>query len=156
MTQTPQQQVAPPLDGTAARGRLVMLAILALVVVVPLVNLQSLLNDGLPAGLRAGMAHFTYTVGMAASILLVVLWYFAWAGCRRAGMALGGLYLAAATIGILVPLLGAAGGSELRVGWPLSMALVSIYGFGGWSLLTSSAIRQFQAHQRAMRLLAGR
>lgn len=97
------------------------------------------------------MAHFAYSIGLTASVLLVLLWYFAWAGCRRAGLALGGLYLVAAILGMAVPLIGLFAGNELRVGWAISLVLVGVYGLGGWSLIASSSVERFQAYQRTAR-----
>jgi hypothetical protein len=128
-----------------------MFAILVLVVVVPLVNLQSIMADGLPRGLQTGMAHFTFTVGMTASVLMVLLWYFAWTGCRRAGLALGILYLVAAATGVLVPLTSVVSGNELRGGWSFSLLLVGVYGVGGWALMAAESVDRFQAFQRAVR-----
>ena len=128
-----------------------MLSVLVLVVVVPLVNLRSLMQGGLPKGLQSGMAHFTYSIGLIASVLLVLLWYFAWVGCRRASLALGGLYLLAAILGMSVPLIGWFAGNELRVGWTISLVLVAVYGMGGWSLIASSSVERFQTFQRAAR-----
>jgi len=151
MTEAPHQPLLPRASEEIARGRWVMLSVLVLVVAVPLVNLRSLMQDGLPRGLQAGMAHFAYSIGLTASVLLVLLWYFAWVGCRRAGLALGALYLLAACLGMAVPLIGLFTGNELRGGWTISLVLVGVYGLGGWSLVASPSVERFQAYQRAAR-----
>jgi hypothetical protein len=131
------------------RGRLVMLSILALILVIPAVNLTQIMRRGVPAGLQQGDMQTAYVIGMFFSVILVLAWYYAWRGRRRARLVLGWVYLLAALmIGVMALALGIVG-FALPPGWPLGMIFVAIYGCGGWVLLASPAIRDFQKAQRA-------
>lgn len=136
-------------DGRAARrGRLVMLAILLLILVIPAVNIIQIMRQGVPAGFQHGDMRIAYVVGMFFSVLLVLAWYYAWRGRRRARLVLGWAYLLAATLIVIAALALYVSGIALPAGWPAAMAFVAVYGCGGWVLLVSPAIVDFQSRQR--------
>jgi len=135
----------------ANRGRLVMLAILPLVLMVPGVNLLQISRGGVPEILRQGDMSLAYVVGLSCSVLLVVAWLLAWRGRRRPRLLLGWVYLLAATLIVSVPALLWLSGVPLPPGWSFGLAVALVYGAGGWRLLVSPNVIAFQGRQRARR-----
>ncbi len=138
---------------TAAQiwGRRVMLAIFALVVAIPTVNFRRLMTEGVPAGLQHGDINLAYAIGMFFSVLLVLVWYFAYIGRGRARVALGMIYLLTTSVTVVVPLVLLFLGTALPPSWPISIGLASVYGLAGWVLLVSPNIKAFQHYQRQLR-----
>lgn len=132
-------------------GRRVMLAVLSLVLAVPAVNLRRLMTEGVPLGLQHGEINFAYVVGMFFSVLLVLVWYFAYVGRGRARVMLGIVYLLTTSLTVVVPMTLLFKGMDLPPSWPISIGLASVYGLAGWVLLVSTNIKAFQHYQRQLR-----
>ncbi|MBT4490537.1 MAG: hypothetical protein HOC72_23565 [Rhodospirillaceae bacterium] len=135
-------------------GRRVMLAVLALVVVIPMVNFRRLMTEGVPVGLQHGEINLAYAIGMFFSVLLILVWYFAYVGRGKARVMLGIIYLLTTSVTVVVPLTLLFLGTTLPPSWPISIALASVYGLAGWVLLVSSNIKAFQLYQRQLRSLS--
>ena len=99
-------------------GRRVMLAVLSLVLAVPAVNLRRLMTEGVPLGLQHGEINFAYVVGMFFSVLLVLVWYFAYVGRGRARVMLGIVYLLTTSLTVVVPMTLLFKGTDLPPSWP--------------------------------------
>jgi hypothetical protein len=132
-------------------GRRVMLAIFALVVTIPAVNFRRLMTEGVPAGLQHGDINLAYAIGMFFSVLLILVWYFAYTGRGRARVMLGMIYLLTTSVTVVVPLILLFLGTVLPPSWPISIGLASVYVLAGWVLLVSPNIKAFQHYQRQLR-----
>ncbi|MBT4488524.1 MAG: hypothetical protein HOK30_23980 [Rhodospirillaceae bacterium] len=135
-------------------GRRVMFAVLSLVVAIPLVNMRRLMTDGLPVGLERGEINYAYVIGMFFSVLLILVWYYAYVGRNRARVMLGIVYLLTTSVTVVVPLTLMFMGTTLPASWPISIALAATYGLAGWVLLVSSNIKAFQYYQKQIRAAA--
>ena len=135
-------------------GRRGMLAVLALAVVIPMVNFRRLMTEGVPVGLQHGEINLAYAIGMFFSVLLILVWYFAYVGRGKARVMLGIIYLLTTSVTVVVPLTLLFLGTTLPPSWPISIALASVYGLAGWVLLVSSNIKAFQLYQRQLRSLS--
>ena len=135
-------------------GRRVMFAVLSLVVAIPLVNMRRLMTDGLPVGLERGEINYAYVIGMFFSVLLILVWYYAYVGRNRARVMLGIVYLLTTSVTVVVPLTLMFMGTTLPASWPFSIALAATYGLAGWVLLVSSNIKAFQYYQKQIRAAA--
>ena len=134
-------------------GRRVMLAVLALVIAIPMVNFRRLMTEGVPTGLQHGDINLAYAAGMFFSVLLILVWYFAYVGRGKARVMLGVIYLLTTSVTVVVPLTLLFFGTALPSSWPISIALASVYGLAGWGLLVSTNIKAFQLYQRRLRAL---
>ncbi len=134
-------------------GRRIMLAVLALVITIPMVNFRRLMTEGVPAGLQHGNINLAYAVGMFFSVLLILVWYFAYVGRGKARVMLGMTYLLTTSVTVVVPLTLLFFGTTLPPSWPISIALASVYGLAGWVLLVSANIKAFQLYQRQLRAI---
>ncbi|NQV61088.1 MAG: hypothetical protein HQ502_15585 [Alphaproteobacteria bacterium] len=134
-------------------GRRVMFAVLALVIAIPMVNFRRLMTEGVPVGLQHGDINLAYAVGMFFSILLILVWYFAYVGRGQARVMLGMIYLLTTSVTVVVPLTLLFLGTVLPPSWPISIGLASVYGLAGWVLLVSPNIKAFQLYQRQLRSL---
>ncbi len=134
-------------------GRRVMFAVLALVIAIPMVNFRRLMTEGVPVGLQHGDINLAYAVGMFFSILLILVWYFAYVGRGQARVMLGMIYLLTTSVTVVVPLTLLFLGAVLPPSWPISIGLASVYGLAGWVLLVSPNIKAFQLYQRQLRSL---
>ena len=132
-------------------GRRVMLAVFALVVAIPVVNFRRLMTEGVPMGLQHGDINVAYAIGMFFSVLLVLVWYFAYVGRGRARVMLGLIYLLTTSVTVVVPMTLLFLGTDLPPSWPISIGLASVYGLAGWVLLVSANIKAFQLYQRQVR-----
>ncbi len=132
-------------------GRRVMFAVLSLVVAIPFVNLRRLMTDGLPIGLETGEINYAYVAGMFFSVLLILVWYYAYVGRRRARVMLGVVYLLTTSLTVVVPLTLLFMGTALPPSWPIAIALAGVYGLAGWVLLFSANIKAFQYYQLRVR-----
>ena len=135
-------------------GRRVMFAVLSLVVAIPLVNMRRLMTEGLPIGLERGQINFAYVIGMFFSVLLILVWYFAYTGRVQARVMLGVVYLLTTSITVVVPMTLMFMGTVLPPSWPFAIGLASIYGLAGWVLLVSPNIKAFQLYQQQVRSAA--
>lgn len=129
------------------RGRRVMLAILALIMVVPFINLRQLFRDEVPNLLRDGDMNLAYTAGMFFSVMLILVWYYAYVGRRKPRIALGLIYVTTAAIVLVLPSLLMLAGTPLPDGWIFGLLVAVIYGAAGWTLLYSQNVRAFQRYQ---------
>lgn len=132
-------------------GRRVMFAVLALVIAIPTVNFRRLMTEGIPSGLQHGDINLAYAIGMFFSVILILVWYFAYVGRVRARVMLGIIYLLTTSVTVVVPLTLMFMGTELPPSWPISIGLASVYGLAGWVLLVSANIKAFQLYQRRLR-----
>tara|TARA_R110002167_G_scaffold14954_5_gene60208 strand:- start:435 stop:899 length:465 start_codon:yes stop_codon:yes gene_type:complete len=133
------------------RGRRVMLAILALIMVVPVINLRQLFRGEVPMLLRDGDMNLAYAAGMFFSVLLILVWYYAYVGRRKPRIALGLIYTTTACLVVALPSVLVLFGTPLPDGWQVGVAVVLIYGSAGWTLLYSRNVRAFQRYQLAVR-----
>ncbi len=85
------------------------------------------------------------------SVLLVLVWYYAYVGRGKARMMLGIIYLLTTSITVVVPLTLLFMGTVLSSSWPISTSLAAVYGLAGWVLLVSSDIKAFQLYLRQVR-----
>ncbi len=131
-------------------GRRVMFAVLSLVIVIPLVNLRILMRDGVPIGLERGEINLAYAGGMFFSVLLILVWYYAYKGRQKARVMLGLVYLITTSITVVVPLMLLFMGTVLPASWPISISLAAVYGLAGWVLLVSANIKAFQNYQQQL------
>jgi len=134
-------------------GRRVMFAVLALVIAIPMVNFRRLMTEGVPVGLQHGDINLAYAIGMFFSVLLILVWYFAYVGRGQARVMLGMIYLLTTSVTVVVPLTLLFLGTVLPPSWPISIGLASVYGLAGWVLLVSPNIKAFQLYQRQLRSL---
>ncbi|MBC8242472.1 MAG: hypothetical protein H8E30_18650 [Alphaproteobacteria bacterium] len=134
-------------------GRRVMFAVLALVIAIPMVNFRRLMTEGVPVGLQHGYINLAYAIGMFFSVLLILVWYFAYVGRGQARVMLGMIYLLTTSVSVVVPLTLLFLGTALPPSWPISIGLASVYGLAGWVLLVSPNIKAFQLYQRQLRSL---
>ncbi|MBL6952637.1 MAG: hypothetical protein ISR50_08390 [Alphaproteobacteria bacterium] len=134
-------------------GRRVMFAVLALVIAIPMVNFRRLMTEGVPVGLQHGDINLAYAIGMFFSVLLILVWYFAYVGRGQARVMLGMIYLLTTSVSVVVPLTLLFLGTALPPSWPISIGLASVYGLAGWVLLVSPNIKAFQLYQRQLRSL---
>jgi len=148
--QAAPRQRAMPQTMTRAQiwGRRVMLAVLSLVLAIPVVNMRRLMTEGIPTGLQHGNINYAYVIGMFFSVLLVLVWYFAYKGRGQARIMLGIIYLVTTSVTVVVPLTLLFLGTTLPPSWPISISLAAVYGLAGWVLLVSSNIKAFQLYQR--------
>lgn len=130
------------------RGRRLVWAIFPFVFVVPLANMKQAANGTLQGALAHGPLNWAYAFGLAASILLILLWYFIWRGSARARVALGLIYGAVLALmavgGALIWLADLA----LPRGWPALLVAFYLYALVTWALLCSQAVQAFQQAQR--------
>ena len=138
---------------TAAQvwGQRVMYSVLALVIAIPLVNMRKLMSEGIPQGLRYGDINLAYVGGLFFSVLLILVWYYAYVGRNGARVMLGMVYLIATSVTVVMPLTWLFLGNHLPASWPVSLVLASVYGLAGWVLLVSTNIKAFQRYQRRAR-----
>lgn len=129
------------------RGRRVMLAILALIMVVPFINLRQMFRDEVPNLLRAGDLNIAYTAGMFFSVLLILVWYYAYVGRRKPRIVLGLIYVTTAALVLGLPAVLVLAGTPLPAGWLAGLIAAVIYGAAGWTLLYSRNVRAFQRYQ---------
>ena len=141
----------PAMTSAQIWGRRVMLVVFALVIVIPMVNFRRLMTEGVPAGLQHGDINLAYAMGMFFSVLLILVWYFAYVGRGRARVVLGIVYLLTTSITVVVPLTLLAMGTALPSSWPISIGFAMVYGLAGWVLLVSANIKAFQHYQRQIR-----
>jgi len=150
----PSAEAAKPvpesMSSAAIWGRRVMFAVLSLVVVIPVVNMRRLLTDGIPRGLEHGDINIAYVIGMFFSVLLILVWYFAYVGKGKARVMLGAVYLITTSLTVVLPLTLLFMGTTLPPSWPISISLAAVYGLAGWVLLVSPNIKGFQKHQRQL------
>lgn len=141
----------------ARRGRWLMLTVLMLLLFIPLVHLrQAFAGEGHLEGLGPELI-VTVAFGVASSICLLVIWYFAWTGGRRSRIFLGWIFvLVAALLAAIWFAFFHNGGAEIPLVWTILFVVVTLYGLCGWILLDSQSIRSFQAHQLALRKTADR
>ncbi len=132
-------------------GRRVMLAVLSLVLAIPVVNMRRLITEGIPTGLQHGNINYAYVIGMFFSVLLILVWYYAYVGRGKARIMLGIIYLLTTSVTVVVPLTLLFLGTTLPPSWPISISLAAVYGLAGWVLLVSSNIKAFQLYQRQVR-----
>ena len=132
-------------------GRRVMFAILSLVGAIPLVNMRRLLTKGLPVGLERGDINIAYVIGMFFSVLLILVWYFAYTGQVKARIMLGVVYLLTTSVTVVVPLTLLFMGTTLPASWPFAISLAALYELAGWVLLVSANIKAFQHYQQQLR-----
>ncbi len=132
-------------------GRRVMLAVLSLVLAIPVVNMRRLITEGIPTGLQHGNINYAYVIGMFFSVLLILVWYYAYVGRGKARIMLGIIYLLTTSVTVVVPLTLLFLGTALPPSWPISISLAAVYGLAGWVLLVSSNIKAFQLYQRQIR-----
>jgi hypothetical protein len=132
-------------------GRRVMFAVLSLVVAIPLVNMRRLMTEGLPIGMERGEINVAYVIGMFFSVLLILVWYFAYTGRNRARVMLGVVYLLTTSVTVVVPMTLMFMGTVLPPSWPIAIGLASVYGLAGWVLLVSTNIKAFQLYQQQVR-----
>lgn len=135
------------------RGRRLVWAIFPFVFIVPLANLKQAANGTVAAALASGPLNWAYATGLAASVLLILLWYFTWRGSNRARLALGAIYGGVLAIGLAGGVLVFLAGASLPAGWPALIVAFYLYALVTWALLCSEAVVAFQNLQR--RPLAG-
>ena len=128
-----------------------MLAILVLIMVVPAINLRQLFRDQVPSLLQVGYLTLAYTSVMFFSVLLVLVWYYAYVGRRKPRIALGLIYVTTASLVVGFPAILLMLGTPLPGGWQLGVLVAVIYGAAGWTLLYSQNVRAFQYYQLAHR-----
>ncbi len=133
------------------RGRRVMLAILALIMVVPFINLRQMFRNEVPNLLRAGDLNIAYAAGMFFSVLLILVWYYAYVGRRKPRIALGLIYVTTAALVLGLPAILMLAGTPLPDGWVVGLVVALIYGAAGWTLLYSRNVRAFQRYQQTTR-----
>lgn len=133
------------------RGRLVLWAVLAFVLMVPVVNIKKLFTDGIPVAFDIGDMGLVLIIGVLFSIGLIAVWVMAYRGDRKSRVALGVCYLAATALIAAMPLTIWAKGASVPTGWQLTFAVAGTYGLVGWVLLFSDSIKAFQSHQLARR-----
>ena len=78
------QTVPQTMTGAQIWGRRVMLAVLSLVPAIPVVDMRRLMTEGIPTGLQHGEINFAYVIGMFFSVLLVLVWHYAYVGRGKA------------------------------------------------------------------------
>ncbi len=140
-----------PMAEPELRGRRVMLAILALIMVVPFINLRQMLRDEVPSLLKVGDLNIAYATGMFCSVLLILVWYYAYVGRRKPRIALGLIYVTTASLVLGLPAILMVAGTPLPSGWSIGLVAALIYGAAGWTLLYSQNVRAFQRYQLATR-----
>ncbi|MBT3332597.1 MAG: hypothetical protein HOK21_03270 [Rhodospirillaceae bacterium] len=148
---SPDNPLPQSMSSAAIWGRRVMLAVLSLVVAIPVVNMRRLLTEGIPNGLENGDINIAYVIGMFFSVLLILVWYFAYVGKGKARVMLGAVYLITTSLTVVLPIALLFMGTELPPSWPISISLAAIYGLAGWVLLVSPNIKAFQQYQRQLR-----
>ena len=132
---------------TELRGRRVMLAILALIMVVPVINLRQMFRDEVPSLLKVGDLNIAYAAGMFCSVLLILVWYYAYVGRRKPRIALGLIYITTASLVLGFPAILMFAGTPLPSGWLMGLIAALVYGAAGWTLLYSRNVRAFQRYQ---------
>ena len=80
-----------------------MLAVLSLVPAIPVVDMRCLMTEGIPTGLQHDEINFAYVIGMFFSVLLVLVWYYAYVGRGKARIMLGIVYLLTTSVTVVVP-----------------------------------------------------
>ena len=145
------QTVPQTMTGAQIWGRRVMLAVLSLVPAIPVVDMRRLMTEGIPTGLQHGEINFAYVIGMFFSVLLVLVWYYAYVGRGKARIMLGIVYLLTTSVTVVVPSALLFMGTALPLSWPISISLAAVYGLAGWVFLVSSNITAFQFYQRQVR-----
>jgi hypothetical protein len=85
------------------------------------------------------------------SVLLILVWYFAYVGKSKARVMLGAVYLITTSLTVVLPLTLLFMGTTLPPSWPISISLAAVYGLAGWVLLVSPNIKGFQKYQRQLR-----
>lgn len=128
-----------------------MLAILVLILVVPAINLRQLFRDEVPTLLRVGDMNIAYAAGMFFSVVLILVWYYAYTGHRRPRIALGLIYVTTAGIATALAALLIFMGSPLPGSWQVGLIVAVLYGAAGWALVYSQNIRAFQRYQLELR-----
>jgi len=145
------QTVPQTMTGAQIWGRRVMLAVLSLVPAIPVVDMRRLMTEGIPTGLQHDEINFAYVIGMFFSVLLVLVWYYAYVGRGKARIMLGIVYLLTTSVTVVVPSALLFMGTALPLSWPISISLAAVYGLAGWVFLVSSNITAFQFYQRQVR-----
>ncbi|HJM90853.1 MAG: hypothetical protein QGG19_01005 [Alphaproteobacteria bacterium] len=97
------QTVPQTMTGAQIWGRRVMLAVLSLVPAIPVVDMRRLMTEGIPTGLQHDEINFAYVIGMFFSVLLVLVWYYAYVGRGKARIMLGIVYLLTTSVTVVVP-----------------------------------------------------
>jgi hypothetical protein len=129
-----------------------MLTVLMLLLIIPLVHVrQAFTGESHLEGWGVRLIAMIGS-GVATSICLMVVWYFAWTGGRRSRIFLGWIFVSvAATLAAIWFAFFNNGGARIPYVWATLVVVVALYGSCGWILLDSRSIRSFQARQLALR-----